>query len=167
MTANADAIRRLRAEAALRGDCYVCRCRPAKPGRRSCQTCIDRATATSAASQAMWRKAGKCVRCGDKRLRGYLRCAACIAKYNARFRAKVENGACARCGKPQAPGHKTCGPCLAAMAVRAKQIRADLIARGLCSVAGCGANLESATLCFGHLMRMRRYSRERNARRTA
>ena len=30
MTANADAIRRLRAEAVLRGDCYVCRCRPAK-----------------------------------------------------------------------------------------------------------------------------------------
>ena len=163
MSTNAETIRRLRAEAALRGDCYVCRCRPAKPGRRNCQVCIDRSNAASAAAEATWRKTGKCVRCGDRRLRGYLHCAACNAKRIARARAKVERGTCARCGKAQAPGHTLCEPCLAAMSVRAKERRADLIARGLCSVDGCGANLESASLCFGHLMRMRRYHRARRA----
>src|SRR5512138_2528171 len=104
---NADALRRYRLRAVAAGLCYVCRCRPHKPGRRSCQSCIDRSTA---AKDSIGYK--KCQSCG-RPWTETLDCPECTAKNTARYRkqwdARIASGMCGRCGRsPLHPGTTMC-----------------------------------------------------------
>jgi len=108
---NAAYLRRLRQEAVARGDCYVCRCRPAKPGRRSCTECVDRVIAV----KVTW-IGRKCEDCGNG-VRRRRRCRLCTTKQttraNKRRAAAAAAGLCPRCKKhPPQPGRKQCTGCL-------------------------------------------------------
>lgn len=108
---NADMLRRLRLAAVARGDCYQCRCRPVKPGRRYCQECLDRTGAYLASIRYR-----KCQTCG-KPWRKTLLCPDCTAKNAKRVRAhwdeRIASGLCGACGKSPLVAEKTmCLPCL-------------------------------------------------------
>lgn len=163
MSRNADSIRRLRAAAVLRGDCMTCRCRPAKPGRKTCQHCLDDGRRQQAALEARRRRARRCPTCGQKPARGFVQCAACLDKSAARMRRVVARGLCSSCYSDRGvDGSETlCRACADKLAAKARVRHAAKIAAGLCVRDGCGAMLESKTLCFGHLLEQRRRSRAR------
>lgn len=167
---NAECNRALRAAAAARGDCITCKCRPAKPGRRTCQHCLDLGRDLRKRLEARYIAAGKC-RCGARRRRGMAMCARCAerANDNRKLRAArwIVRGLCGRCGEAPLSSATLCTGCSAAMVATMKVRRAAKVAAGLCSRDGCGALLHSASMCFGHVLEMRRASRARTAARTA
>lgn len=166
---NAAYLKALRLEAVARGDCYTCRCRPAKPGRRNCQHCIDEASRYWKATQAKRRKARRCPDCGGKPVRGKVMCRSCADRATMSRRAVVARGGCSLCHRDRgSDGADTvCRACADRMIKRARTRYRAKIAAGLCCRDGCAALLASASLCFGHLLEMRRTSRARTAAKRA
>lgn len=111
---NAQMIKRLRADAEARGDCYECRARPAKGlvGDRyvkRCQTCLDR---NNRKKYRLCTTKGRCRECGRKlysRCR-FKRCKACRERTRSRVRRReqrrIEAGLCCLCGEPRDPKSK-------------------------------------------------------------
>ena len=104
---NADYLRHLRAEAKANGKCATCRARPAKPGRSTCQVCVDK-------TESYKRKhvvKGLCG-CGRSRYRGLAVCKRCRersqAQANARRDRHILAGLCYRCDQPAAPDRSEC-----------------------------------------------------------
>lgn len=167
---NAEINRKLRAAAALRGDCISCKCRPAKEGRRTCQHCLDVGRDLRKRLEAKRVAAGKC-RCGARPRRGMATCARCADRANARQQRQADywiaRGRCGRCGAGPLSSVTLCAGCSAAMVDAARGRRAAKVAAGMCSRDGCGAQLHSASMCFGHVLEMRRAGRARSAARAA
>lgn len=124
---NAEMIKRLRVQAAARGDCYTCRCRPAKPGRRNCQQCLDDVRGRRELLRAARRDQGRCIHCGVD-AGGAWACEQHRGRHNKwqakRYHDRKEAGLCTR------PGCK-------------KLARAGKILCAECAKAGTAANLES------------------------
>ena len=104
---NAEYLKVLRKEARERGDCYMCRARPAAPGRSNCATCLDAIRAKAADNV----RAGRCA-CGKKRRRGKASCETC-ARINERANKMRKQrrdalGLCQQCKQPALPNRKTC-----------------------------------------------------------
>lgn len=139
-TAPAARLKELRAAALAAGRCYVCRCRPIKPGRRSCQECLDRVAEHQKNNRGVL-----CCKC-SQRLRGKRRgkrmCAPCAAKHSikgtARFVARANAGTCGRCGQaPCVSGRSQCFRCLEDMrdrALYASRVGGSKPKRNSCSI---------------------------------
>jgi len=144
---NAENLRKLRAEAVLRGDCYVCRARPAKPGRRCCQDCIDRSVAARKQQYANNPKRGLCTLCSRPAVDGIKTCQVHRedgSKRNVeRYHSKVATGRCATCGKPDASELAHCRACLRRIYKAKAALDARRRAAGLCR---CGARPRSGYL---------------------
>jgi hypothetical protein len=112
---NAENLRRYRAEAVAAGLCQQCRCRPQKPGRKTCVECLARGQRNKPKLIAKRRAAGLC-KCGAKPPRGYRICDACRAKDAARKKARIDRkiaeGLCRRCCRePALLGRMHCADC--------------------------------------------------------
>lgn len=156
MTKNAEVLRRLREVARAAGLCNECRARPVKPGRATCEPCLDAHRSRKAAYEHL----GLCG-CGREKQRPIALCEACnraaIPRKKARRKANVLAGLCA-CGGPRAPGIKRCLRCNEAVKRNNKAQRLRHLAAGLC--AKCTApHLPDSTYCALHLERMRQYAK--------
>jgi hypothetical protein len=106
---NAEKLRRLRADASLRGKCFTCRLRDVRAGARYCDVCIQR---SQDYQDSIAYK--KCQRCGvDVSERGTLLCDGCSNKHLEwsvqRRENRLSQGLCGRCGlRPFEPGFKQC-----------------------------------------------------------
>jgi len=116
MRTNAELLRTLRAEARADGRCSTCRARVARPGRMTCQDCVDRSNACKRAN-----KGRLCLRCcgelqGERQGMSY--CTPCSDVLNEKSRARAKHklaaGVCSYsgCHRPLAPGHTACLQCL-------------------------------------------------------
>lgn len=132
---NAEILKRLRAEAAANGLCYICRCRPVKPSRRSCVECLERGRLTKQRLVAE----GRCA-CGAERGRGSRSCDRCMDRDNARqaryTQRRIDDGLCRRCPAPAKPGCKHCDDCIAKASKYTSNFRRRNRQAGLCP---CGA----------------------------
>lgn len=168
---NAEKLRALRAEAIARGDCYVCRCRPAKLGRRNCQHCIDRARESRLKAAEAWRRAGLCPHCGKKPSPGRVHCDVHRLKANERNARKyhdaIERGLCTRCKRRLAVDRIHCVKCAAEWSAYVKARRERLITEGRCTI--CGKDATDGRMCHEHAEAQRRaverYTRRRADRR--
>lgn len=124
-------LRKLRTEAKLRGDCYVCRCRPAKSGCSCCVKCIERSHARKRGN----RKGGRC-ECGRKRAPGLRACRRCLDSTSARViiqrAVRTSQGLCGQCGDPAVDGKAACAKHLAYHAAATAKLYAERHARGVC-----------------------------------
>lgn len=120
---NAQRLKRLRADAAARGLCYVRRLRHPRPGVRSCDDCLRRVKEVQSKGRGLL----------GRRRRG--------ARADARLTAtRIAAGLCPRCGlRPPLAGYRACGACLDRNAAWARvSIRAmnGSTREPLCSVCG-------------------------------
>lgn len=131
---NAAYLKSLREAAAERGDCYVCRARPAKLGRRSCQDCLDRVHDAKVRLHAERRAAGLC-HCGAPAERGILSCRKHRDVVNARSRTqrarKIARGLC-MCGALLDTGRVNCSRCADKIAAHQYRRYYELKAAGIC-----------------------------------
>ncbi len=136
---NAEYLKKLRAEAAARGDCYICRCRPATEGRRNCQHCIDLARIKAREMYATNPKKGLCTLCNRPRVRGIRTCEmhreAARARNSSRYYEAVASGRCGSCKKPDASSNALCRACLDRVRVDLDALTARRRAAAKCS---CG-----------------------------
>lgn len=110
---NAEYLKMLRARAKVEGKCSVCRARPARPYKMTCQECVDRA------AQVQKRTKGKlCRRCygslhGSRH--GMSFCNACSVVLGEaaqeRRRNAVKAGMCAKCKKRPLSTDTLCSGC--------------------------------------------------------
>lgn len=158
---NAAAIKRLRIEAAAKGLCYICRCRPAKLLRRTCQDCLDRGYERKARQVATWRKRGRCVNCGRKRAPGILYCARCRDRDNRnnarRYHDAADRKLCRRCRRRVAVDRIMCDGCAAHHAELAKRRHEERKAAGLCT--RCGVPADAGLMCARHAEMQRKNER--------
>lgn len=119
---NAETLKRLRANAAARGLCYMCRCRFPRPGVRNCDECLRRVYER--------RKFGK----GLEAQRRHGR------KRNARRSSERKVAGLCRCGRrPPLSGYASCSVCLDYTAAKTRQyLRTKLDAKTEppCSICG-------------------------------
>lgn len=119
MRTNAAMLRALRVDAVARGDCLTCRARPAKPGCKTCQACLDYKTTKKKRNVAR----GKCA-CGRKRVRGLKKCQRCRDRINAKTAAKIARlkaaKLCIACRQPAQEGRNHCAVHLAKNAEKAR-----------------------------------------------
>lgn len=109
---NAETIKRLRQLAKARGDCSVCRARPAREGKMTCQECVNRAIETK---RRIYRV--KCGRCfgelGERS--GMVYCGPCADRIyvveSSRRRDRKQSGMCAVCGKEKLSTTAACVRC--------------------------------------------------------
>lgn len=121
-----DRMKAKRYAAVEQGRCGECVVRMAKPGRRTCQTCLDRHAETRRKNLAK----GLCP-CGAEPRSGRVMCEACAADQHATYIRRKErdiaDGTCIKCHTAMArPYRRHCGPCAAAhaAAVSASRLRA-------------------------------------------
>ncbi len=104
---NREYLRAARARAKEMGMCGVCRARPAKLGRVTCQDCLDR----NKQKKAEWVERGKCVTCGVVGI-DTTKCLTCQRRrYEAMRKAALESGKCARCRWPALRVGGLCASC--------------------------------------------------------
>jgi hypothetical protein len=168
---NADRLKRLRVEAAAKGLCYVCRCRPRKLGRKSCQECLDRVYAGKAERSERRRKEGACVTCGRERVPDLVHCARCRDRFNAsctaRYHAAAERKLCRRCRRVVVVDGTLCAGCVVVSAAATKSMRERRRANGICVRCDQPAAPGSAWMCNEHAAKQREYQRAYDARRRA
>lgn len=132
---NADKLKLYRANAKAIGLCGVCRARPAKTGRLTCEHCLGLTKAKVYDN----RLHGLCD-CGNRPRRGLATCDRCSSR-NERNKAKtatqrVASGLCPDCGaRPPASERARCRQCLDIIADRASLYYGNPLTRP-CSVCG-------------------------------
>jgi hypothetical protein len=160
---NAEYLRELRAAAAAKGLCYVCRCRPRKLGRKSCQDCLDRVYAAKAGNRAKWQKQGLCVLCGQKRAAGVVHCSRCRDRLNAAGAARYHDAAarklCRRCRRVVVVDGTLCAGCVVVSAAATKAMRERRRAKGVCVRCDQPAAPGSTWMCLDHAEKQREYQR--------
>lgn len=160
---NAETLRKLRTAAVAAGLCQECRCRPARPGLKSCQHCCDVRKERAAARMAV----GLCP-CGAEPDGDHAACRACREADRKRWARKrpqlLEAGRCLTCTAPAKPGRTLCEKHLEIQASKAKRRRARRRAEGLCTVDGCKWRpTGDHVLCIKHRLEMReRYRQDRS-----
>lgn len=162
MSRNAETLKRLRAEAAAKGRCYVCRCRPQKPGAKTCVECLARVAARKVKCVAD----GLCP-CGKPRGKGLTyycrRCAARNSKGNLRRADRlIAKGLCRHCGTaPANHGLKHCQRCIDKAAGYYATYAQRNREAGLCR---CGGELDGGfKQCTGCRAYARAYYRAKRA----
>ncbi len=119
MSYNSEVLKRLRIAAVAAGLCQTCRCRPQKPGRKTCQSCLDATNQREAQRVAR----GLC-RCGRNPGR-YASCSRCrdtIRAGTKRLHAhKIEIGECLYCKLQARPNRRTCAECGAHQSARKRR----------------------------------------------
>ena len=146
---NSERLKRYREAARARGDCYLCRCRPVKPGTIHCQECLYRIRVSKKRLDAKRRAKRQCPGCGGKPARGRVTCEACRASVREmaarrRDRLKAE-GKCIHCRLQAEPQKTYCAKCLASMVERNTARMKERVAEGKCRVAGCRRRMATGT----------------------
>lgn len=163
---NAEYLRGLREKAVAEGRCAMCRARPARKGRRTCQHCISSVKDKQHANLA----AGLC-RCGRMPAPGTKTCSRCAeiaARRDQRRRDRTHAaGLCgvAKSHGPVAPGRVLCEACLARNAERTLDEYHQRVMLGLCAYIGCKLNAISGQYCPEHHAKIKAYRREYYARK--
>ena len=135
--------RRERAERAGRGSCTRCGKRPAVPGRKSCEPCLEKGRRADHARYAAGKAAGLKYGGADPEVK---RCAG-RAKGRRRQKARIEAGTCIRCGKrPPVERGTTCRPCRDRRQAAEKRRYAERKAARLCTRCA-GPVSDGLTLC--------------------
>ena len=98
--------------------CNRCHKEEAKPGRKSCQACIDKATEATRKLHRERKANGLCIRCGEPLTdRRHTSCARCrkrdVGYRMTLYQKRRSAGLCADCGAPVSDGKAQCIDCRA------------------------------------------------------
>lgn len=123
--------------------CTICKRRLAKPGKKTCTTCISKSTTNRRKSM------GLCVDCNKpldtkesvKSNCTKTLCRECAIKHNAKIKKRrderLENGLCIKCGKPNTIPGIYCPKCLEERRVRDKTFRVKKWSQHMINVIRC------------------------------
>jgi len=96
--------------------CNRCHKAEAKPGRKSCQGCIDQAVRSTRKLHQERKRLGVCAKCGgplaDRRKINCQKCRKRDVGYRMTiYQRRIRAGLCGDCGSPAAGGKHICEPC--------------------------------------------------------
>ncbi len=126
--------------------------RPNVTGRKSCESCLDKASMRTGKYRQRKIKAGLCTNCGENTPSGTSRlCTACKDKASAyshnahirRYSRRKELNQCRECGDSVDPGEVACQSCSVRKAAAQKSRSDKNVRDGLCFQ--CGGNLGDST----------------------
>ncbi len=112
---NAQAIRELRVRAVLAGLCQICRCRPQKVGRKTCQQCLSEGYQRKRRLITERRASGLCI-CGRDPKPDQSWCERCLGRTRQNNKGRISRavaaGCCRRClHAPVVPDRRFCLTC--------------------------------------------------------
>lgn len=161
-SSNAKTLRRLREQAVAAGLCQQCRCRPQKPGCKTCEHCLEQRRERVSAYRAV----GLC-KCGRQPRAGLTFCDVCLERHSAwerRYRREHKaNGVCTMCAHPAEPGRTMCARHLESTVKRVAEVQRAYSDAGLCK---CGKEPRPGIKsCTGCIERAQAYYARRVERR--
>ena len=113
---NAAYLKRLRVEAAARGDCYMCRSRPVKERTRYCLTCLELVHTSQRAQRGRNPALGLCTECNRPQMDGMKLCdrhrERNRTEQNRRYHDAIKSGRCGRCKMTHESTNSICAECI-------------------------------------------------------
>jgi hypothetical protein len=155
---NAQKLKRYRDAAVAKGLCYVCRCRPQRPGTRYCEPCIEKAAIARIKTYHERIARAECGGCGEPSSDDHAFCDGCRAQQHdlntARYAARRAAGLCVKCGETS--GDKClCDRCAESHGELMRERYYDCKARCVCPT--CGAPSVRTVFCPDCTARMHAY----------